>query len=183
MTPMADDADGAGASHQCCGERCVVAGLDHAGDQHQAQSGNGGRTGTGDGSEEACHDDADDGQTAFDVSHAGVCQVDQALGDAGLLHDVAGQDEERDGQQYELTGGCREDSRQTAHNGGYGVSGTLHQHRQDTGGTETHRDGRAQEQQDGKGDKQDTGYHFISSSLSRAASAASSICTSSSVRT
>ena len=162
-----DDADGAGAAHQGGGKGGGIAGLDHAGDQHQAQGGHGGRAGAGDGGEEAGHDDAHDGKAALHVTHAGLGQVDQPLGDLGLFHDVAGEDEEGDGQQHKLAGGGGEQEGQAGHDGGHGAARALDQHGQDAGGAQAHRNGRAGQKQDREGDKQNGSNHFFSSSLER----------------
>ena len=76
--------------------------LDHSRDQYTAKSSNGSRTGTGDRTEEAGYDDTHDGDAASSVSDTGINEPDQALGDACLCHDVAGQYKKRNGKQQKL---------------------------------------------------------------------------------
>ena len=97
------DGDRGGRRHQGRGKRGgEAAAVDHRGDQDDAERRDGRGAGAGDGAEEAGHDDADDGDAAADMTDAVIDKVDQSCGDAGLCHDVAGEDKERDRQQQEL---------------------------------------------------------------------------------
>ncbi len=160
-----DDPDGAGTAHESGGEGGAVAGADHTGDHHQAQGCYGGRTGAGDGGKEAGDDDAHDGQTTPQVAHAGLSQTDQAFGDLGLIHDVAGQDKEGNGQQHELAGGRGKQLGQAAHDSVQRTARPLDKHGDDAGNAQTDGDGRADQQQNGKADKQNCGNHVPDASF------------------
>ena len=58
--------------------------------------------GTGDRAKEAGYDYTHDGDAASSVSDTGINKPDQALGDACLCHDVAGQYKKRNGKQQKL---------------------------------------------------------------------------------
>ena len=98
-----NDGDGGSRCHHGGGKGSgEAAAVDHGGDQNDAQSSHGSRAGTGNRAEEASHDNADDCNTAAAMAHAVINEVDQTGRNAGLGHDVAGQHEERNGQQQEL---------------------------------------------------------------------------------
>lgn len=90
---------GSGSHHAMCEGVREFLTLDHGGDQDNAQSCHGGRAGAGDGAEEAGHHNADHCDASAQVPQQRVNEGDQSVGDPGLRHDVAGQDEEGNGQQ------------------------------------------------------------------------------------
>ena len=98
-----NDGDGGSRCHHGGGKGSgEAAAVDHGGDQDDAQCSHGSRAGTGNRAEEASHDNADDCNTAAAMAHAVINEVDQTGRNTGLGHDVAGQHEERNGQQQEL---------------------------------------------------------------------------------
>ena len=98
-----NDGDGRSRCHHGRGKGSgESAAVDHGRDQNDAQSSHGSRAGTGNRAEEAGHDNADDCDAAAAMAHAVINEVDQTGGNTGLGHDVAGQHEERNGQQQEL---------------------------------------------------------------------------------
>ena len=76
--------------------------LDHGRDQDCSQRCHGSRSGTGDRAKEAGYDYTHDGDAASSVSDTGINEPDQALGDACLCHDVAGQYKKRNSKQQKL---------------------------------------------------------------------------------
>ena len=155
-----DDGDGRGRRHQGRGEGGgEAAGVDHGGDQDDAQSRHGGRAGAGDGAEEHGHDDADDGDAALLVAHAVVNKADQALGDARLGHHVAGDDKEGDGQQQELGHAVVDIG------GDDGELVVAEEHGKHGGEAQAHRDGGVEKQQDEEAAEQNKVDHSGSSSF------------------
>ena len=142
-----DDADPAARGHQRAGKRSGIAGLDERRDHDEAQSRDRCRTRTGNSSEEAGDDHADHRHAAADVTEALFRQIDEAAGDTGLLHHVAGQDEKRDGQQDKLTARRRAQTGQNAHDGLERLACALHKDRAHAGHTEADRDRCAERQQ------------------------------------
>ena len=145
-----DHADGAAGGHQSAGKGRGIARLLQSGDHNQAQGRHGGRTGAGDGREEAGHHHADHGHAAADVAQALFRQVDEAAGDTGLLHHVAGEDEERDRQQDELAAGRGAQTGKHAHDGVQGFACALHQDSAYAGHAQADGDGCAEGQQQHK---------------------------------
>ena len=97
--------------------------------------------------EKAGDDHADHRHAAADVTEALFRQIDEAAGDTGLLHHVAGQDEKWDGQQDKLTARRRAQTGQNAHDGLERLACTLHKDRAHAGHTEADRDRCAERQQ------------------------------------
>lgn len=129
----------------------------------------GGRAGAGDGAEEAGHNDADHCDAAAQVSQQRVNEGDQSVGDPGLRHDVAGQDEERNGQQKVFAdaaidlAGDNIDARPIIQDG------------QQRGHTQRQRDGCTQKQQDHKNAQHDGICHAASPPFIMSASFSSAI--------
>ena len=90
----------------------------------------------------------DDGHAASDVSQTLLRQADQTAGDAGLLHDVAGEDEEGDGQQDEFAAGGGAKPGQDAHDGVDGLAAALDQDGGHAGHAQAGCDGGSEGQQD-----------------------------------
>ncbi len=153
-----DDGDGAGCGHQRRSKgRTEAALLNHGRNQYCTESCHRRRAGAGDGAEEAGHNDADNGQTASSMPHAGVDEANQPAGNAGLRHDVSGQHKKRNGQQQELADAgihvC-------GHNGqtGAGIQDGTNRRK-----SQTDADGNAHEQEDKEGQKKNRTDHHLSS--------------------
>ena len=73
----------------------------HLRDQERADAGGVGRGGARDAGEEHADQDVDVAEPARQMADHGPGEVDQAIGDAGRVHQVGGQQEEGDGQQHE----------------------------------------------------------------------------------
>ena len=138
-----DDRDrGRGGDHAVRERIGEFLALDHGGDQDNAQRRHGGRAGAGNRAEEAGHDDADHRDAAAQIPKQGVDERDQPVGDAGFGHDVAREDEERNGQQQILADAAVDlprddvDARPVIQDG------------EQRGHAQRQRDGRAQKQQD-----------------------------------
>ena len=162
-----DDGDGRSAGHHGRGERSgEAAAVDHGGDQDNAQSSHSGRAGTGDGAEEAGNHHAHDGDAAAAVSDAVINELNQTGGNTGLGHDVAGEDEERDGQKQELCHAVIDVGR----NNGELIAGI--QHGENGGHTQADADGDVQKQHHKEGAKQNKVNHqsFPPSSFTQSAS-------------
>ena len=95
----------AGGGDQGGGVVLTISNVGHCGDEYHAESGDGGRAGAGDGGEEAGDYNGDQRHAAAAVADEGAGEVDELGGYAGLVHDVAAEDEEGDGQQHELARG------------------------------------------------------------------------------
>ena len=149
-----DDGDGRGRCHHGRGEGGgEAAAVDHGGNQDDAQGRHRGGTGAGDGAEEAGHHHADDGDAAPPVADAVVNELDQTGGDAGLGHDVAGEHEERNGQQQEL-------GHAVVHIGGHhGQLVAGEQHGEHGAHAQAHTDGDVQKQHHEEAAKQDQINH------------------------
>ena len=96
-----DDADGAARGGGGRGEGLVIAGLGHLRVHDRADGRGGGGVGAGDGGEEAAGAQGRHAHAAAHPAQNRVGEVHQPLGDAGLVDEVAGQDEERQRQQAE----------------------------------------------------------------------------------
>ena len=97
------------------------------------------------------------------MSHAGFSQRDELAGDAGFFHDVAAQDEKRDGQQHGFACGGGDQLGNGPKDHRHGTARAQDQHCQNTGDAQADRDGRAQEQQYGKDNEQYQCFHVYSS--------------------
>lgn len=135
-----DDADGTGCRRQRRGVALVVALLLHLGDHEGADGGHGGGAGAGDGGIEHGGKGGDGAQTAGEEADDVISQIQQALGDTAVAHEVAGQHEEGDGHQGEAV------------DAGEGV--LRHHNGVDIGGKhQTQHGGKAHGDADGKADR------------------------------
>ena len=154
-----DDGDGGSRRHQGGRKRRGEAALvDHGGDQDDAQSRHSCGAGAGDGAEEHGDNNAYDGDAAADVADAVVNKVNQALGNAGLGHDVSGEHEERNGQKQELCHAGKQVGRNHRH-----LVPRI-DHGQNGGYAEAHRNGGIQQQEDEKRPEENKVNHACSAS-------------------
>jgi hypothetical protein len=83
------------------GEGRIEAFLAHCVDLDHAQAGGIGLGDAAHAGEDHARDDVDMRQPAADVSYQGGGELEDAIGDAGAVEQVAGQHEQRDGDQHE----------------------------------------------------------------------------------
>lgn len=96
--------------------RIFLAAVDHHRDHQRADGGDRSHSGTGDSREEEAGNDRDQTEAAGVMTDKGLAEVDDAVGDTALAHDVAGEHEERDRQQGKGVA-SGEDAGNVAHNG------------------------------------------------------------------
>ena len=92
-----------------------IAGFAHCRDKYSAEGRDGSRAGAGNCREEARNNDADHCGAVLCVSYKGVKEVYKSHGYAADVHDVAGENEERDRQQNIGIGGRIEVRRYSGH--------------------------------------------------------------------
>ena len=83
-----------------------AAAVDHGGDQDDAQCSHGSRAGTGDGSKEHAGHDGHVGQAAVFPAQECVSNAQQTAGNTAGSHQLAGQNEKRNGHQGEGVTTC-----------------------------------------------------------------------------
>ena len=59
--------------------------------------------GSGNCAEEACYNNAYNGDAASFMSHAGIYESDKSFGNSGFCHDISGKYEKRDSQKEKFT--------------------------------------------------------------------------------
>ena len=96
------------------------------------------------------------------MSHTNLRQPDQLSGDACLFHDVPGEDEKRNRQEYKFTCGRGHQPWQTAHDGIQRPSCSLNDHGQHTGRPQTDCNRCSDQQQNRKYKKQYSCNHQFS---------------------
>ena len=94
-----DGADGTGRGRRCGGVLRGVAAAHHGGDEDTAERGHAGRAGAGNGGEEHGRDDGRGAEAAGRLTDDRFRDIDQALGNAGAVHQGAAEHEERHCQQ------------------------------------------------------------------------------------
>ena len=95
------DAQEAGSGGQCGAVSVRVAFLLHLGDHDTADAADGSHAGTSQDAECSGGQDGDSAQRATQTAHDGLDQVNQSMGNAAVLHDGTGEDEQRHSQQRE----------------------------------------------------------------------------------
>src|SRR5690606_29100291 len=83
------------------GEGGIVALLLHLRNEERANAGGVGGGAAGDAGEQHRDNDVDMAETSREVPHHGAGEVDQAIGNAGGVHEIGGEQEEGDCQQHE----------------------------------------------------------------------------------
>ena len=142
------DAGGGRADVDGGGEVGVVAFLCLQGAQDGAHGRGGGHRRAGDRAEEHIGQHVGGGQVAGDLAHQQAGQTDQAAGNAALIHDVAAQGEERQGQQRE---GVQAREAALGRDQGKDVGGHAEQGGDHRGDADAGRNGDARQQQDEEG--------------------------------
>ena len=92
----------AGGGHQSRLVGGLIAPLVHLGEHDLADGGNGGLGGACQGAEQRAGEDGHGAGAGAHTANEGVNEVEDALGDAGVLHNCAGKQEEWDRQQGEV---------------------------------------------------------------------------------
>ena len=104
-----DHVDRADRGDEAGDERLRVAGAPHCRHHHLADGRHRGRAGAGNRAEDRGGADRGHAETAADRTDAALHEIDQALGDAAATHQLAGVDEERNGEQRKGVDGGEQD--------------------------------------------------------------------------